>query len=309
MKIAFINIYQNKVFRGAETFVAELSKRLSKKHKVEVLTSANLFRICKEKYDVVIPTNGRFQAFIVRIVTWLYGGKMIISGQSGIGFDDRLNLYSFPDFFIALTEFQLKWAKKINPFIKIVKIPNGVDLNRFTFKGEPFKGGGKVVLAVGAFTKEKRHELTINAVSKLSNVKLLIAGGGGDKKKEINDYGLKILGKDRFEILSVPFEKMPEVYRKADLLAFPTVPWESFGIAMLEAMATNLPVVASNDPIRKEIVGNAGILVNPKNTDSFASSIKKALATKWGNKPRAQAEKFNWDKIAFEYEKLLKRIK
>ena len=243
------------------------------------------------------------------MVTWLYGGKTVISGQSGIGFDDRLNLYSFPDYFIALTEFQLQWARKINPFVKIVKIPNGVDLHRFTFKGLPLQGR-RTILGVGAFTKEKRHGLTIKAVSKLKerNVDLIIVGGGGDRKPDIKILGERLLGK-RFKVLSVTHDKMPEIYKKASVLAFPSVPWESFGIVMLEAMASGLPVVANNDPIRREIVGDAGILVDPNDADSYAKAIEEALEIEWREKPQIQAKKFNWDIIAGEYEKLLQNLK
>ena len=48
MEIAIINKYQNKVNRGAETFVSELSKRLSKNHQVDILTKINFFK----KYDI-----------------------------------------------------------------------------------------------------------------------------------------------------------------------------------------------------------------------------------------------------------------
>ncbi len=159
MKIAIINKYQNKVNRGAETFVSELSKRLSKNHKVDVLTKINWFK----RYDLIIPTNGRFQVFLVRIITWLTGSKMIVSGQSGIGLDDRLNLYAMPNAFVALSSYALNWARKINPFVKSVHIPNGVNLN--TFEGSTLKGG-RTILAVGAFTDQKRHGLTIEDVSK-----------------------------------------------------------------------------------------------------------------------------------------------
>ena len=304
MKIAFINKYQNKVARGAETFVSELSKRLSINHEVDILTSVKL----KKRYDVVIPTNGRLQAFIVRLITWISGSKMIISGQSGAGLDDRLNLYSFPDAFIALSEYQKDWAKRINPFVRVIRIPNGVDLSRFKNYDLRFKNKNKTVLSVGAFTKDKRHDLTIKAVAKLKDVKLIIVGGGGELRNKIYDLGIKNLEKNRFEIQSVPHEKMPEIYKKASVLAFPSVFWESFGIVIVEAMASGLPVVATNDPIRKEIVGEAGILVDPENTKDFSLSLRRALNTNWKDKPRKQAEKFNWDKIAKEYEKLIKNI-
>lgn len=301
MKIAFLNKYQNKVNRGAETFVAELAKRLSKNHQVDILTRINWFK----RYDIVIPTNGRLQVFLVRLLTWLTNSKMIVSGQSGVGLDDRLNLYSMPNVFVAISSYALNKSRKINPFIKSVYIPNGADLE--TFKGVTLKGG-RTILAVGAFTKEKRHDLTIKAVAKLRNIKLIIAGGGGDLKNKIYDLGIKNLGKERFEILETTNDKMPEIYNKANLLVFPTVPWESFGIVLVEAMASGLAVVATDDPIRREIVGDAGLFVDPTDINAFAKTIEKALNTTWGEKPRKQAEKFDWDKIALEYEKLFTKL-
>jgi glycosyltransferase involved in cell wall biosynthesis len=304
MKIAFLNKYQNRVSRGSETFVYELSKRLSKNHEVDVVSEISYLNLLKKKYDVIIPTNGRLQAIIVRKITWLTGAKMIISGQSGIGWDDKVNLLSFPDVFVALTEKAKEWAKKFNPFVKVIKIPNGVDLAKFKIKDFRFKNKTKTILCVGAFTKQKRLDLVIKAVAGLKEVSLLIVGGGGEMKQEITDYGLKILGKDRFNVLTVPFGEMPKVYRAADVFTLPSASSEAFGNVLVEAMATNLPVVATNDEQRREIVGEAGILVDPTDTDEYTKALQKALDTDWGDRPRKQAEKFSWDEIANQYEEL-----
>jgi glycosyltransferase involved in cell wall biosynthesis len=235
---------------------------------------------------------------------------MIISGQSGIGFDDRLNLLSFPDCFVALTDFALLESKKRNPFVKVVKIPNGVDLEKFDLikNNDGNKSKQNIILSVGAFTKDKRHDLTIRAVSILNNIKLIIAGGGGNLKQEIQQMGENLLGTNKFEIVSVGHDKMPGYYKKVNLFTFPTGPWESFGIVLLEAMASGLPVVTTDDPIRREIVGDAGLFIDPTNTDEYAEAIEKALNTNWDEKPRKQAEKFSWDRIAEEYEKLFKKL-
>ena len=156
MKIAFLNKYQNKVSRGAETFVYELSRRLSEDNEVDVISDINYFKILKKKYDLIIPTNGRLQAIIVRKIAWLTGAKVIISGQSGIGWDDKVNLLTFPNAFVALTEKAEAWAKKFNPFVKVVTIPNGVDPVRFRVKDRGLKKERKTVLCVGAATKQKR---------------------------------------------------------------------------------------------------------------------------------------------------------
>lgn len=304
MEIAIINRYQNSVNRGAETFVTEISKRLSKNHQIDILTKINLFK----RYDLVIPTNGRFQVFIVRLLTWITGAKMIVSGQSGIGFDDRLNLYAMPDVFIALSTNALSWAKKNNPFVKSVYIPNGVDLNCFITRPIANSKELKTVLSVGAFTEQKRHLLVIEAVSKLKNAKLIIVGGGGDLRNEIFEFGIKKFEKDRFELLQVDHDKMPEIYNKANIFTLASLPSESFGIVLVEAMASGLPVVVTDDPIRREIVGDAGLFVDPTDIDAYVTAIEKSLSINWGSKPRKQAEKFDWDIIALQYEKLLKNI-
>ena len=310
MRIAILNKYQNKVFRGAETFVYELSSRLSKNHEVDTIADINYFKLFRKRYDIIIPTNGRIQVILVRIISWLTGAKMIVSGQSGMGWDDRVNLYCFPDAFVALSDKALSWAKKVNPFVKPVYIPNGVDLSKFKIQNSKFRinDSRKTVLAVGAFTEQKRLNLAIDAVAKIPDVKLIIAGGGGELRQQIMDYGLKMLGKERFKVVSVPYEKMPEVYRSADVFTLPSASSESFGNVLVEAMATGLPVVATDDPVRRGIVGEAGILIDPTNTDAFADAVKTALAKNWGNIPRNQAQKFSWEIVAEKYEDLFKKI-
>lgn len=338
MKIAFFNIYQQEIARGSETFVREIAQRLLKENEVEIIsdkikvkgrwpliwrtfldpqglqifwfTFKNIPLLWRKKYDVIIPLNGGWQPAIIRMITWLYGGKMVISGQSGMGWDERNNIWSFPDIFIALSSTAKIWAKKNNPFVRVEQISNGVDLKKFTPNGPVFKNGLKkpVVLCVGAFTKQKRLNLAVDAVAGVKGATLLIAGGGGDLKKEIEDYGLKILGKDRFQITSVPFAKMPEVYRSADVFTLPSASSEAFGNVLVEAMASGLSVVATNDTIRKEIVGDAGILTDPVNAVEYSGALKKALETNWEEKPRNQAEKYSWDYIAQRYAVLFKSL-
>jgi len=309
MKIAFLNKYQNRVARGAETFVYELSQRLSKNHKVEVISKVNYLSLIKNKYDFIIPTNGRWQVVIVRIISWVKGIKMIVSGQSGIGWDDKVNLLAAPDVFIALTKKAEKWAKKFNPLVRIERIPNGVDLQKFSSDGESFETYLKrpVVLAAGAFTGQKRLDLIINAVSKLRDVSLLLAGSGGELKEKLESEGKRLLG-NRFQIISVPFDDMPKVYRAADVFTLPSASSEAFGNVYVEAMASGLPVVATDDEQRREIVGQAGILTDPTNIKEYSHALQKALDTDWGDIPRKQAEKFSWGAIAEKYEELFKKL-
>ena len=131
----------------------------------------------------------------------------------------------------------------------------------------------------------------------------LLLVGKGKEEKRYKQMARELLP-GRFSIMHFPYKDMPRVYAAADVFTYPTFSQESFGIVLIEAMASGLPIVANNDPIRKEIVGNAGILVDPTDTGKYAKAIKEALDKDWGNKPRKQARKFDWDIIVKSYEKL-----
>lgn len=260
--------------------------------------------------DIVVATNNRFQAFLCRFWCWFKKAKLVIPGQGGPGFDERLALFSFPDAFVPLSEYQKRWAKRANPFINVSEvIHNGVDLKQFSMKSKKLDFGlkGKIILCAAAFwTVMKRQDLLIKAVSKLDKVSLLLAGDG-EEKEFLEKMCRKYLG-NRYLIKSFKYNEMPGVYSSCDLFSFPTWRAESFGIAMIEAMASGLPVVASNDSIRREIVGDAGIFVDPIDTDEYAKALQKALDKDWGDLPRKQAEKFSWDDIATAYESLFQRL-
>ena len=97
---------------------------------------------------------------------------------------------------------------------------------------------------------------------------------------------------------------MPDVYRSADIFTLVSEESEAFGIAFVEAMATNLGIVTINDDPRKEIVANAGILVDPSDITSYANALDKALKKDWKNKPRNKAKKFSWEIVVTKYDKL-----
>ncbi len=312
MKILFLSKYYNQVDRGAETYVKELSKRLQKNHQVDIFSgkdSENVQKIVDGKYDIVIPTNGRMQALKAGMGRIVGKYKLIISGQAGMGKDDYWNILACrPNSYVALTDFEANWAKKFAWGVQIVKIPNGVDLEKFSPMKNKIDLSLKppVVLSVAALEWYKHHELTIRAVSKLNDVSLLIIGAGFEKDK------LQLLGdgmlKDHFRIIQTKFEEIPKYYRSADLFCLPSWDREAFGIVYLEALASGLPVVAPDDSPRREIVGDSGIFVDVANPKEYSEAIEKALKLNWGDKPRQQAEKFSWDKVAEKYEGLFKEL-
>jgi len=143
-------------------------------------------------------------------------------------------------------------------------------------------------------------------VSKLSNGSLLLIGDGPNKKK-LEKLGKKKL-RGRFKILRVEYKNIAKYYRACDVFSLPVWEREAWGLVFLEAMACGLAVVAPNDEIRKEIVGNAGFLVNVEDSNCYAKYLEKASRLNWKDRPRKQAEKFSWEKIAKEYDKVLSNL-
>jgi glycosyltransferase involved in cell wall biosynthesis len=274
------------------------------------------FRVLKilkqEKVDILFPVNGGWMSGLSRLFCRLNNCKLIIAGQAGIGWDDRWNLMQKPDLFIALNHRNADWAKSIARKAKIVIINNGVDLAKFKIDGKKIdlKLEKPIILCVAANQRYKRVKETILAVSRLKKGSLLLIRGGDGKIDLNRDLGNKLL-KSRFLCKSLTHDQMPAIYRSCDLFTMVSEPTEAFGLVYVEAMASGLGVVATDDNMRQEIIGSAGIFVkDPADSINYAAKLKLGLENKWGNIPRKQAQKFDWDKIAkqyeFEFEKLIK---
>lgn len=312
MRVAFLSRYQNTIQRGAENFVEELSKRLSKKYIVDVFwgdRADSLSEVVNGKYNIVIPINGRLQSLKASMGRFFGGYKLLISGHSGKGWDDIWNIaVAKPDVFVALTDYSADWAKQWAWGSKVVKIPNGIDTDKFSPYGEKidFDLPRPIILSVGALVWYKYHEKAIDAVSKLDKGSLLIVGEGV-KQTELIQIGQKKLG-NRFKLANFRYEDMPKVYRSCDLFTLPSWSREAFGIVYLEAMASGLGVVAPDDLSRREIIGDAGMFVDIDNTNKYKDAIDKALKIDWSKGARNQAERFSWEKITKQYEEILGRL-
>ena len=234
---------------------------------------------------------------------------MLIQGNAGIGFDDLFQLYCFPDHFIAISPLGEKWAMKYAPWIRKTYIPYGVDLTQFKF-ARPMSLVLKkpIVFCVAAFSPYKRIDLLIKAMAEVPEASLLVIGNG-DLEQELRVLGGKLLGNRFLLKTGIAHEKLSAYYKSADLFSLPSASSEAFGIVYIEAMAAGLPVVAPNDYNRREIIGEAGMFVDPKDSMAYASAIKEAIGTDFGDKPRLQAEKFSWKKIIEKYKDVLIGLK
>jgi glycosyltransferase involved in cell wall biosynthesis len=100
----------------------------------------------------------------------------------------------------------------------------------------------------------------------------------------------------------VPQSSLQDLYDRAALLVLPSHD-EGFGIPVLEAMAVGVPVVAADRGALPEVVGEAGLLVDPDDTSSLAAAMERILTDdEWAGRAVAQGKErargFNWDATA-----------
>ncbi len=101
-------------------------------------------------------------------------------------------------------------------------------------------------------------------------------------------------------------------YSSAALLAYPSF-YEGFGFPPLEAMACGCPVVTSNTSSLPEVVGEAGIMFNPYDTDSLVEAMRQVLTdgelrNDMVRKGLEQAKKFSWEKAARETQEVYNKV-
>ncbi|MBI2617089.1 glycosyltransferase family 4 protein [Candidatus Gottesmanbacteria bacterium] len=329
MKIAFLNIYNGKVERGAEVFVSAMEKELSSSHKVDIFQTRSLpvvshttlfyhflvfifsLRVFPKlhagKYDWIIPVNGGLQALLVRIIRYFTKSKILISGHAGVGKDDLWNIvFGNPDIFVALSPYAASWAKKLRNGKKVEYIPNGIDTDLFIPQGPkyPLHMSHPIILCVSALDTYKRIDRLIYAVSFLPKANLVLVGNG-PRKKELIAQGKKLLGTRFIYIEHLSHSELPSLYRSASVFSLPSRESEAFGLVYLEALACNIPVVAPDDENRRAIIGKAGLYADPENKKEYARVLQQAISYDFRTKPRKQAEKFSWSKIAKKYNKVM----
>lgn len=260
--------------------------------------------------DLIFPCNDYGGLAMAACVRALIGTPILFTEHGSFLGDGRTlvrNLRFRPDQLVVFSEAVEAFVRSRQPSQSVSIIPNGVDLNRFTPEGSHMDFGlpKPIVLCVASVARHshKRVELAIQAMKQLPQGSLLVCGDGPD-----HDYyqslGEKLIGAERFAIRTFSHEQMPAVYRSVDTFTLPSVN-EPFALSYMEAMASGLPVVTTDDEIRRFIVADSGIVCDVTNPDIYATALAGVLNGEWGPRARQNATRFSWDVIALRYRDLI----
>jgi glycosyltransferase involved in cell wall biosynthesis len=189
--------------------------------------------------------------------------------------------------------------------------PVDVIYNPLTLEpGKPSQGDSKRFLAVGRFShRHKGFDLLIEAFNIFAKDNkewtLDIVGEGVEEplyRKMITDY--KLEGR----ITIHPFtNNIQQYYTNAQVYVLSSR-WEGFGLVLVEAMAHGLPIVSSDLPTSKEIMGDFGMYFTNGNVNELAEQLHKATEIEWDKKSEEAiqiAQRFNIQHIIEQWNKII----
>ncbi|MEA3421689.1 MAG: glycosyltransferase family 4 protein, partial [Acidobacteriota bacterium] len=185
-------------------------------------------------------------------------------------------------------------------------VPNGIDTNLFFPMPGVIRENDRIIVTNSADTPLKGLSYLLRAVAQISkNRKIRLIVIGSPKKKS----GIVKLIKELEIGSSITFtgridsQKFVREYARAALAVVPSV-YEGFGLPVGEAMACGVPVISTTGGALPEVVGSAGIVVPPADSDALAKAITELL----GNPDMARSlgtagykrvqENFTWKRAA-----------
>lgn len=201
--------------------------------------------------------------------------------------------------------------------VDTVIIPNGIELKKYKNK-KRIKREPLTIVYIGRLEKRKGVKYLIDAAALLQQsmpaLKVIIAGDGPERKRleaRVNKLGLR-----NAHFLGFVSDEQKKLLLKSSTIAcFPAIYGESFGIVLLEAMASEIPVVAGNNPGYETVLTGRGSLglVDPTDVIEFSRRLSlflqdadlRKLLTAWGI---SNVRSFDYEVIVSKYEQVYKEV-
>lgn len=190
-------------------------------------------------------------------------------------------------------------------------IPNGIDYDSYGPDIEPdpmYRSDQPTVLFVGRFDESRKGfryllEAMGHVQQAIPDARLLVVGPGDPSwyQNMIRRYRIRNV----IFTGEIPKEDLPHMYAAADVFCAPSTGKESFGIVLLEAMASGKPVIATDLRAYRLVArhNREALLVNPANSENLGRAIRNVLqdselSTRLGQAGRERAALYSWPTIA-----------
>lgn len=143
----------------------------------------------------------------------------------------------------------------------------------------------KYLLSVGSIERRKNTKLIIEALKNLkSEISLVLVGKKTEYCNELNQYINANQLHDRVLFLhDVKFHELPSIYQQATIFIYPSI-YEGFGIPIIEALHSRIPVIAAKGSCLEEAGGTMSKYINPDSSDELLEAINELLTSEEINK-------------------------
>ena len=172
----------------------------------------------------------------------------------------------------------------------------------------------KYILSVGTIIERKNQLALVKAFHKLglSNYELVLVGGKSAYQNQIEFYiqehdlrNIKILNQ-------VPLQDLPAIYQGSELFVYPSF-FEGFGIPVVEALHSGVPVVAASGSCLKEAGGEGALYANPLDINDLADKILQILVNNDLCKKLIEAgqkhiKQFSAERVAVQLNELYQKL-
>lgn len=285
--------------------------------------------IKRRKYDLTHSFFSVPCGFLSLIFKYRYGLPYVISlrGADVPGYTDRFSfIYKFltpiikviwkkAEAVISNSEGLRDLALKTNPNQAIAIIPNGVDTESFRPNQESFYSGRNSqvfkVLCISRLTERKGIKYLVASAALLGAKYPLIRFrivGEGDAKEGLERQAEELDLREKMEFSGrIKHDKLPKIYSDSQIFVLPSLN-EGMSNTILEALASGLPIIATDTGGTKELVENGknGFIVKMKDSRDIAEKIEKlitdrGLCLEMSRKSRERAEELGWKKVAEKY--------
>lgn len=203
------------------------------------------------------------------------------------------------------------YLKRVNTVrADIVTIPNGVNSSWFQPPQSPLPKGypPRYIIAVGNIKKHKNIKILCESFASISHIVphhlILVGKYKHFRSGEVDVAKLQSLAPERIHIFSdVSDYDLQLLVSHADFLAFPSY-YEGFGLPLLEAMASGIPVLAADIPTSREVCAHAATYFPPHDQKALEQALlelcnlSKIKRNAKGKEGRQRAQKFTWNSAA-----------
>ena len=172
----------------------------------------------------------------------------------------------------------------------------------------------RYILNVGSIEKRKNVLLAVKAIQKLhQDFHLVIVGRRTEYADEIEKYATSNGLKERIHIKdNVSFADLPAIYQQAELFIYPSI-YEGFGIPIVEALNSGIPIIATKDSCLEEAGGPSSFYVESDDVEGLINAATQilyspTLQTKMAKEGKEYAERFSEKRQAGLLMKLYQKI-